>query len=128
MQKLPTFNHGGTGSFRNWLYTILLNRHRDHLRRRSLPSAAAAVSDLPAAAEPNPLEEAEYQHLLVCRAMQLMQAEFSAKTWKACWEHVVNGLPAVEVAARLGISAGSVYVAKSRVLNRLRQELQGLLD
>jgi RNA polymerase sigma-70 factor (ECF subfamily) len=57
-----------------------------------------------------------------------MQAEFSPKTWKACWEHVVAGRPAAEVAAELGISVGSVYVAKSRVLSRLRQELEGLLD
>jgi DNA-directed RNA polymerase specialized sigma24 family protein len=34
----------------------------------------------------------------------------------------------VDVAAELGISVGSVYVAKSRVLQRLREELSGLLD
>jgi DNA-directed RNA polymerase specialized sigma24 family protein len=33
-----------------------------------------------------------------------------------------------EVAQELGISEGTVYVAKSRVLNRLRQELEGLLE
>jgi len=128
VQKLSAYQHGGAGSFRNWLYTILLNRHRDYCRRRSLPIAPEAVSALAAVAEPNPVEEAEYQRLLVGRALQLMQAEFSTKTWKACWEHVVNSRPAAEIAAELGISAGSVYVAKSRVLNRLRQELQGLLD
>lgn len=126
--KLGTFRHRGTGSFRNWLYTVLLNRHRDLCRRRSLPIAPAGAAEPAADSEPDPVEEAEYQHLLVGRALQLMQSEFPAKTWKACWEHVVNGRPAAEVAAELGISPGYVYVAKSRVLNRLRQELQGLMD
>ena len=57
-----------------------------------------------------------------------MQAEFAPGTWKACWEHVVMGRPAAEVAAELGLALGSVYVAKSRVMSRLRQELQGLLE
>jgi DNA-directed RNA polymerase specialized sigma24 family protein len=53
-----------------------------------------------------------------------MRSEFSDKTWKACWEHVVMDRPAGEVAAKLDIVVGAVYVAKSRV----RQELAGLLD
>jgi hypothetical protein len=32
------------------------------------------------------------------------------------------------VAAELGVSVGAVYVAKSRLVRRLRQELRGLLD
>ena len=57
-----------------------------------------------------------------------MQAEFPAKMWRACWEHIVHSRPAAEVAAELGIAVGTVYVAKSRVLSRLRQELEGLLE
>jgi RNA polymerase sigma-70 factor (ECF subfamily) len=57
-----------------------------------------------------------------------MRAEFESSTWTACWEHVVSGRSAADVAAELGISEGAVYVAKCRVLRRLRQELKGLLD
>ena len=64
----------------------------------------------------------------VSRALELMQTEFSPRTWKACWEHVAMDRPAAEVAAELDIRVGSVYMAKSRVLARLRQELHGLLD
>jgi RNA polymerase sigma-70 factor (ECF subfamily) len=49
-------------------------------------------------------------------------------TWQACWEFVVRDRPAAAVAAELGITVNAVYLAKSRVLRRLREELQGLLD
>ena len=57
-----------------------------------------------------------------------MKTEFQPTTWQACWEHVVTGRPAAAVAQQLGITVNAVYLAKSRVLRRLRQELEGLLD
>jgi RNA polymerase sigma-70 factor (ECF subfamily) len=72
--------------------------------------------------------EKDYRSQLVGRALELMQSHFQPATWKACWECVVNGRSPVEVAAQLGISVNAVYIAKSRVLSRLRQELDGLLD
>lgn len=84
-----------------------------------------------AGTRPDPLTElaeAEYRCHLVHRALELMQAEFQTVTWKACWECVVRDRTAAEVAAELGITVNAVYLAKSRVLRRLREELQGLLD
>ena len=72
--------------------------------------------------------EAEYRQYLVNRALQLMRAEFQPTTWGACWEQVVDGRPAAEVAARFGISPDAVYAATYRILRRLRQELDGLWD
>jgi DNA-directed RNA polymerase specialized sigma24 family protein len=40
----------------------------------------------------------------------------------------VDGVPAVEVACELGMTAGAVRQAKYRILRRLRQETDGLLD
>jgi RNA polymerase sigma-70 factor (ECF subfamily) len=57
-----------------------------------------------------------------------MQSDFQPATWRACWEHVAEGRPAAEVAAELGMTEGAVYVARCRVLRRLRSELEGLLD
>ncbi len=57
-----------------------------------------------------------------------MRTDFLPATWQAFWECVVNGRPAAEVGAELGLSAGAVRVAKCRVLARLRQELDGLLE
>ena len=57
-----------------------------------------------------------------------MRRDFQPSTWQACWEHVACGKSAPEVATQLGLSVAAVYAATGRVLARLRQELQGLLD
>src|SRR5437870_1640854 len=131
VQKLPEFSYDRHKSFRGWLRTVMLNKWRDHQRRRSLAAvhqSEEVLCDLVGPDDAADFEEAEYRRHLVSRALRLMQVEFQPTTWQACWEHVVSGRPAAEVAAELGLSVDSVYAAKSRVLRRLRQELQGLLD
>lgn len=131
VQQLPKFQYDQAKSFRRWLHAITLNKWRERGRRKALPRASAddpGLSAVAGAAEPLELDEAEYRQRLVAQAMQVMQAEFEETTWKACWEAVVSGRPAAEIAAELGVSVDVVYGAKSRVLRRLRQELQGLFD
>jgi RNA polymerase sigma-70 factor (ECF subfamily) len=131
VEKLPEFTYDRHKSFRNWLRTITLNKWRARGRRRCklpLPTGDVNVLDLPSPEADDTFGEAEYRQHLTRRALELMHHEFQPNTWKACWEQVVTGRRAAEVAAELGMSEGAVYVAKSRVLRRLRQELAGLLD
>ena len=65
---------------------------------------------------------------LVHLALDLMKAEFEPVTWRACWQFVVEGRPAADVAQDLGITPNAVYLAKARVLCRLRAELDGLFE
>lgn len=126
--KMPEFIYDPGQGFREWLKTVLLNKWRDRQRKRlPVQLAAGELEQVPTAIVEG-FEEGEYRAYVVKQALELMQAEFAPKTWKACWEHVVQGRPAAEVAAELGISEGSVYVAKSRVLARLRTELDGFLE
>lgn len=127
VEKLPQFAYDRNGSFRAWLRTVLLNRWRERQRRHTL-LVGAVPDDVPGPDPVLEIAEAEYRQWLVGRALQLMQAQFQPTTWKACWEYVVSGRPAAEVARELGISTGAVRVATSRVLHRLRQELTGLLE
>ena len=55
--------------------------------------------------------------------MQIVQADFEPATWNAWSGFVVEGRPAKEVAAELGLSVNAVYLAKGRVLARVREEL-----
>jgi RNA polymerase sigma-70 factor (ECF subfamily) len=131
VEQLPLFVYDPHKSFRAWLKTILHNRWRNHLRRRSAEKLIdhPDMNEVPADSAAIPeLEEAEYRQYVVSRALALMQAQFQPVTWKACWEFVVNDRPASEVARDLGISVNAVYLAKSRVLRCLREELAGLLE
>jgi RNA polymerase sigma-70 factor (ECF subfamily) len=108
----------------------MLNKLRDRKRREVRLVKALAQRppepELPDAAEV--FWETEYYQQLSQRALQLMQSEFTPTTWKACWETVVQGRATAEVARELGITENAVYVAKCRVLRRLRHELTGLVE
>lgn len=49
-------------------------------------------------------------------------------TWRAFWRVAVDGCSPADVADELDMSVNAVYIAKSRVLRRLREELGDLLD
>ena len=129
VRKLPEFDYDPTQSFRAWLRTVTINKYREIRRRRCPPVTAddAILNDL-CGTTGDAFEEEEYRRHLVTCALRLMQAEFPLTTWRACWEHVVSDRSAADIAAELGITENAVYVAKHRVLRRLRQELSGLLD
>jgi RNA polymerase sigma-70 factor (ECF subfamily) len=130
VQKLPEFAYDPSRSFRGWLRIVTLNKYRE-IRRRSRTHTEANEAMLAELASPDHVpafDEREYRHQLVAQALRIMQNEFEPTTWKACWEFVVSGRPASEVATELQVSVDVVYGAKSRVLRRLREELAGLLD
>jgi RNA polymerase sigma-70 factor (ECF subfamily) len=131
LRKLPEFRYDRHRSFRAWLRTVTVNKWRQTQRRRAASPRMAGNVDLAEVADKGLADtfwETEYRQHLVSRALQLMQADFEPTTWKACWEFVVSDKPAAQVAAELGTTVAVVYSAKSRVLHRLRQELDGLLD
>lgn len=127
LRELPRFEYDPSRRFRGWLRQVVTNVWRTHSRRRRQGS-------LEDGAEPqveDPTEdfwETEYRAHLTRRAMMVMERDFEPTTWRACWAVVVERRPASEVAQEFGMSPGAVYAAKFRVIARLRQELQGMLD
>lgn len=118
------------GSFRGWLRTVTLNKCRDHFRRANRMTEPRLMG-LPDMAECDPavlLTDDEYRRYVARAALRLMRDSFSETTWRACWEHVAMNRPAREVAVELGITENAVYLARGRVLKRLREELAGLWD
>ena len=105
VQKIQEFTYDRHKSFRGWLRTVTVNKFRENRRRAMLPLASdASPSDLAAPDETDAFVETEYRQYLVSRALELMQAEFHSTTWRACWECVVNGRSAADVAEELGIT------------------------
>jgi RNA polymerase sigma-70 factor (ECF subfamily) len=127
VRKLPGFRYDEHGSFRGWLHTVLLNKHRELLRRRHpAPADGAALDDLPDPAG-DPFSEEDYRHEIIRRALVLLRPDFEAATWAAFHQTVALGRPTTEVAAELGLSVNAVRLARFRVLRRLRVQLEGLL-
>jgi RNA polymerase sigma-70 factor, ECF subfamily len=132
---LPAFRHDRPGdSFRGWLYTTTRRRLLDHWRRAGRQPRAAGGTDaqdrlleLPAEEPPGSEAAAADARGVYQRGVRLIQAEFEERTWQAFWRVTVDGRSAAEVAAELGMTPGAVYIAKSRVLKRLREEFADLL-
>jgi RNA polymerase sigma-70 factor, ECF subfamily len=127
VRKMPEFRYQPGRTFRGWMRTVLMNKWRDRRRTgASAPLESGVEPSVPSDADET--EESEYRLYILGRALQLMVEDFEMPTWQACWDTVVCSRPATEVAAELGLSVNAVYLAKSRVLNRLRHDLAGLLD
>jgi RNA polymerase sigma-70 factor (ECF subfamily) len=119
-------------TFRGWLWTITRNKVLDHFRRHSHEAAGAGGSqaamqwaELPApemVPETDPAE-AESLRRLLRRGLDLIRSEFEERTWQAFWRTAVEGRAPRDVAVELSMTSGAVRVAKSRVLQRLREEL-----
>jgi RNA polymerase sigma-70 factor (ECF subfamily) len=123
-------------SFRGWLWTITQNKMRDYLRRRG--AQPEAVGGTTAQQRLQEAPEAPADGSNVCELkdwitipphiLNQMRSAFTEKTWEAFWRVTVEEHAPADVAAELGMSVGAVYVAKSRVLNHLRQWLGDLIS
>jgi RNA polymerase sigma factor (sigma-70 family) len=121
------------GRFRGWLYKVTCNKYRDFLRARKRQCAGNGDTGIVKQMQEVPAEredawEVEYRQNLFDAACTRVRPEFQATTWQAFWQAAVEGRPCSDVADSLCISVGAVYIAKSRVLARLREEARQLLD
>ena len=66
----------------------------------------------------------EYRNEVFDWAAEQVRGEFRETTWQAFWRSCVLHEPIVEVAESLGMTAGNVYVARTRVIARLRQAVE----
>jgi RNA polymerase sigma-70 factor, ECF subfamily len=137
VRGLPSFNHSGRrGAFRAWLRTIAYNYSCDYWRAPARRTAAsgddAAQSALGLLEDPDsPLnrywDEEHDRYVLRC-LFEAVELEFEPATVRAFQLTALDGVTAAAAAGELGISLTAVYIAKSRVLQRLRKLAEGLLD
>jgi RNA polymerase sigma-70 factor (ECF subfamily) len=123
------------GAFRNWLFTVVrrkLSNWRRNGKRQARGSGAAAAQELleqcPAPAEADGAWEAEWQRRLFAWACAQGRRGVTDATWQAFWRTAVDGQPVKRVAGDLGLSAGAVYLARSRVVARLKQLVQSVQE
>jgi RNA polymerase sigma factor (sigma-70 family) len=123
------------GSFRGWLFTLAHHKLYDlraRLRRQPPGTGDSDVRNLlearPASDADQALWEQEYEKRLFDWAAGRARADFQEATWRAFWLTAVEGRAGDAVAGALGMTVAAVYMAKSRVMARLRAlvaELEG---
>jgi RNA polymerase sigma factor (sigma-70 family) len=122
------------GSFRGWLFRIARNLMINWLAYRRRHPAGAGNSDMRQllAEQPDPHSEdsaifdREYKRQAFAWAAEQIRNQFREVTWQAFWLTSVENQPVAEVAHKMGISAGAVYIARSRVMSRLKNKIETL--
>lgn len=121
-QKVASWQPDGkAASFRRWLSTIARNAAIRHLTRHARRPVAGMDSDLFRNQSSLEAEAThDYQREVLAWAIEQIREEFRETTWRAFWETAVNHRAIAEVTEELQITAGAVYMARSRIMARLR--------
>jgi RNA polymerase sigma-70 factor (ECF subfamily) len=134
VRELPRFERQREGSFRTWLRQVTVNKvrtWRKQLGRKPMAGMDQTDGFLDHLAQPNSELAREWdldhdRHVFQ-KFLTIVQPDFQANTWEAFRRFAIDGHPAIEVAAELGLNVNSVLQAKSRILRRLREEAGELL-
>lgn len=136
-RSINDFEHGRNGgSFRGWLWTITRSRIYDFLRKHDRSVRGVGGSD----AQMRLLELADVdldsddptddddKLQLIRRGVEMVLVNCKEQTRQAFLRVVIEGHHAADVARDLGMTVNAVYVAKSHILRRLREELAELIE
>jgi RNA polymerase sigma-70 factor (ECF subfamily) len=120
------------GSFRGWMFRIARNMLINFCTGRNRRVAGTGdtqlhqlLAEVPANnTNDSALYEAEYRRQLFVWAADQVRHDFTDTTWQAFWQTAVENRDTKTVAAELNMTPGAVYIAKSRVIARLRQRIE----
>ncbi len=122
------------GSFRGWLFTVVKNRLTDHWRASARnvrgsgdSSQWQQVTEQYVTKSDSAEWDAAYERQLLDYAARQVKADFTETTWSAFWQTAVEGRDGKTVAEELGLSVAAVYLAKGRVMTRLKDQVKWLL-
>ena len=117
------------GTFRSWLFIVTRSKVARHFKKQSRLTCGSGCETvrLMLEAQPAPEEEKdwdlEYRRRMFAWASEIVQKEVAEKTWRAFWMMTVEEKTTADTAKELGMTAGAVYVAKSRVIARMRERI-----
>lgn len=122
-------------TFRGWLYRITRNQTIDFLRKRrpeialsdAFDDSSSQIPSRPDAPHSGEFRK-EFEKQLFYWAAERLRRTFKPTNWQAFWMSTVEGQPVEQVARKLGIECGTVYVARSRIMARLSRLIQDRMN
>lgn len=137
VKKLPEFEHQGrSGSFRSWLKTITRNCLLEFWRAKKIQPVATGKTSFQESlnqladetSELSHLWNREYDQQVLATLLKQIQNEFQLNTWNAFQLVAIEGVSPKAAAEQLNVSLNSVFIAKSRVMARLRAIGKYMID
>ena len=109
-------------------FGIAHNQIRNYARRRcsqevqvpETPGETSFFARLESRDDLEKIWEEEWQHAVIRQCVEEIRQEFKPRTIEAFWFFAVEGKPADDVARELDTTSNNVFVAKHRVLRRIR--------
>ena len=129
-RRLPDLKYDREGSFRGWLRTVTLNKYRERRRIKTLPfvdESASFVEGLASVPQAESTWDLDYGRLLLIQAMDKMQCDFEPATWQALLAVMRENLSVEQASKQHNVSPWTIYSARSRLMRRLRDQLDGML-
>jgi RNA polymerase sigma-70 factor (ECF subfamily) len=124
------------GAFRRWLLNITVNCLREFWRSKRLrgvaPGDSAMAEKINQLADEKSqlsrLWETEHDQYILQRLLEQVKPQFELKTWTVFCRITLDSVPVAQAAEEAGITMNAAFIAKSRVLAKLRELGRGLLD
>lgn len=111
------------GRFKNWLFRIVENKMTDFRRKRN--EAIGKTRDFqrtdPSTPTPQEIWDRQWEQQHFRWSLDKIRCEVPAKTFTAFEMYALEQQPVALVSSQLGLTENQVYLAKSRILARLRQ-------
>ncbi len=118
------------GTFRGWISRITRNLVIEFMRsknRRPLTSDDSSIEQLiqstPDTSPETELFDLEHERQVFAWAAEKVRESFQPKSWQAFWLTAVESRSASDVAGQLEMTKGAVYIARSRVMTKLKQKV-----
>lgn len=134
VDKIKHYEHNQRqGAFRNYLRKVAFHRLSQKLRKRTETVGGEKIQgflaelDDPQGALSRQWER-DHDRFVMRQMLESMRGNFSIETWRAFELVMLEEKSAQTAAEEVGVTVNAVYIAKSRVLKRLREEAGEMLD
>lgn len=134
VRRLKEFDRQRTGSFRAWLRAITVNAMREHWRSKptNLPTDDESGAVFAELQDPNSemtqYFNQEHNRHVLSYLMDRVKADFRDATWQAFQLLAIEHMSVDEVAEQLNITPNAAFIARSRVMKRLKEVGAELLE